>query len=152
MEIEIVWGAGEGPTGLSAFDAALAAAGIHNYNLVPLSSIIPPDATLAETGMHEPSWPVGSLIGTVMASNRSSTPGDTISAGLGWTLADRGGVFFEEHGESVEHVEHQIKRGLNAAREHRPAWAWESNIETRAIEHRVEANGAVVVAALYRAI
>lgn len=40
-------GTGEGSTPLSAFDSALYAAGIHNANIVQVSSIIPPGAELS---------------------------------------------------------------------------------------------------------
>lgn len=42
MKIDVVWGHGEGKTSLSAFDRTLLEAGIHNLNLIPLSSVIPP--------------------------------------------------------------------------------------------------------------
>ena len=42
MQIHLASGVGSGPTELAAFDAALAAAGVANYNLLYLSSVIPP--------------------------------------------------------------------------------------------------------------
>ena len=42
MEIQISTGIGIGPTQLSAFDSALNNAGVANYNLLKLSSVIPP--------------------------------------------------------------------------------------------------------------
>ena len=42
MKIRLSSGRGEGPTPLAAFDAALLDAGVSNYNLLPLSSVIPP--------------------------------------------------------------------------------------------------------------
>ena len=41
-------GIGKGETALSAFDAALKQAGVYNYNLICLSSIIPPGAIVKE--------------------------------------------------------------------------------------------------------
>ncbi len=46
MKIYISSGRGTGPTSLSAFDAALNEAGVANYNLIRLSSIIPPDSKI----------------------------------------------------------------------------------------------------------
>jgi arginine decarboxylase len=40
MRIYVTTGKGEGPTPLAAFDAALIDAGIPNYNLIYLSSVI----------------------------------------------------------------------------------------------------------------
>ncbi|MEF8907067.1 MAG: pyruvoyl-dependent arginine decarboxylase, partial [Haloarculaceae archaeon] len=37
--IRVVWGSGTGPTGTAAYDAALAEAGVHDYNLVTVSSV-----------------------------------------------------------------------------------------------------------------
>jgi arginine decarboxylase len=39
--IQVTTGTGEGPTPLAAFDAALLDAGVANYNLICLSSVIP---------------------------------------------------------------------------------------------------------------
>jgi arginine decarboxylase len=49
MLIKISSGVGTGPTALGAFDAALRNAGIENYNLISLSSVIPPAAELERT-------------------------------------------------------------------------------------------------------
>ena len=42
LEIKVVCGVGSGRTILSSFDSALKDAGVYNYNLITLSSIIPP--------------------------------------------------------------------------------------------------------------
>ena len=39
MNIHVASGLGTGPTKLSAFDAALNAAGVANYNIIKLSSV-----------------------------------------------------------------------------------------------------------------
>ncbi len=44
--IVLARGIGRGPTELAAFDAALRDAGIANYNLLGLSSVIPPGSTI----------------------------------------------------------------------------------------------------------
>ena len=49
MRIKITSAVGSGPTTLAAFDAALQKAGIENYNLIPLSSVIPTGAALERT-------------------------------------------------------------------------------------------------------
>lgn len=41
MKIQVTLGAGEGETGINAFDKALMDAGIADFNLVEMSSIIP---------------------------------------------------------------------------------------------------------------
>jgi len=46
VRIVVSRGTGEGPTPLAAFDKALLAAGVENYNLIRLSSVIPPGAEI----------------------------------------------------------------------------------------------------------
>ena len=46
MKITVTWGTGVGSTKLSAFDKALWNAGIANLNLIPLSSVIPPNSVI----------------------------------------------------------------------------------------------------------
>lgn len=150
MEIEVVWGTGEGGSTLGAFDSALAAAGIHNYNLVPLSSIVPPDAAVVEAGTHEGRWPVGELVGTVLARHDSTVSGETIAAGLGWARAPEGGVFFEAEAESRANVAALLERGIVTAKERRPGWDWEPGHRSRVVDHTVAESGAAVVGALYR--
>ena len=48
--IRVVWGAATGPTEMASYDAALTAAGVGNYNLVTVSSVIPSEATVVEAG------------------------------------------------------------------------------------------------------
>lgn len=152
MNIEIVWGTGEGRTNLSAFDAALSDAGIHNYNLVTLSSVIPENATVESVGEHDRQWDVGELVAVILAENESNVTGETIAAGLGWATADEGGIFFEAAAESSTNVEVLVERGIQTAKNERDGWNWESGINTRIVEHTVEENGAAVVSAIYRPI
>ena len=152
MDIEIVWGAGEGATTLSAFDRALSAGGIHNYNLVRLSSVIPAGASLALSGTHDRQWAVGEMVAVVLAESRSSVRGETVVAGLGWATAEEGGVFFEGSGESPANVERMITRGVETAKQTRDSWAWHDGVETKIVEHRVDRAGAVVVSAVHRPV
>lgn len=152
MEIELVWGTGEGQTSLSAFDAALADAGIHNYNLVTLSSIVPEGATVVERGTHDRAWGVGELVGVVLAENESTVTGETIAAGLGWATAEEGGVFFEATSESRRNVEELVTRGVRSGKRQRESWTWDDGIETKIAEHTVEENGAAIVSAVYRPV
>jgi arginine decarboxylase len=152
MEIEIVWGTGEGKTTLSAFDEALSAGGIHNYNLVTLSSVVPEGATVVERGTHERRWDVGDLVAVVLAENESPVEDETIAAGLGWATAEEGGVFFEGSGANADNIERRITRGVETAKDTRDAWTWHDGIETRIVEHTVDHAGAVAVAAVYRPV
>ena len=86
MIIQITSGTGLGPTKLAAFDAALTASGTANYNLIRLSSIIPPNSQVeALTGPVSKSlgsW--GDRLYVVMADMRVDTPNVEAWAGIGW--------------------------------------------------------------------
>ena len=44
--VRIVWGSSRGPAALSVYDAALAAANVHDYNVVRVSSVLPAGANV----------------------------------------------------------------------------------------------------------
>lgn len=153
MPIELVWGTGSGRTELGAFDAALSDANIHNYNLVELSSVVPEGATVERVGALDPGrWTTGDLLAVVLASNTSATEDDCIAAGLGWELAEEGGVFMENDAETVEACEKLLDANLADAREIRD-WHWTGEGGTKVIDHVVgDEAGAVVVAAVFHPI
>ncbi len=80
-------------TPLNAFDNALKDAGLANYNLVPVSSIIPKGATEREPMEFEE----GSIVFLVVSSCSGSS-NDQIVVGLGW-FKDEGsmGIVVEHH-------------------------------------------------------
>lgn len=116
--IQVASGAGAGPTELAAFDAALRDAGIANFNLIYLSSVIPPgsDIEIAVDGRaHVPgAW--GDRLYLVVAEERSSAPGTEAWAGIGWVQHehDGRGLFVEHHGHSEAAVRSDIERSLAA--------------------------------------
>jgi len=147
MKIDIVWGKSEGRTLLSAFDRALLQAGIHNFNLIPLSSVIPKNAVVEEVGTYRAPAEVGKIQHVVIASCSSKKPDAVISAGLGWVQSEHGGLFIESKGEfDREACEQEIRTGLA---EMLAARGWQGSIKTRIISHRVERMANVTVAALY---
>ena len=95
----------EGPTRLAAFDATLVAAGLQNFNLVPLSSVIPLDATVDVVapadqlrGSH------GDLLYCVYAASYATKPGAEAWAGIAWALRTdgSGAGLFVEHSSTTE--------------------------------------------------
>lgn len=152
MNIEVVSGTGDGTTQLSGFDASLADAGLHNYNLISLSSVMPAGSTVEVSGRHDQRWDVGEFVGVVIAANESTIPGETIAAGLGWATAAEGGVFYEATADTSGAVESRVRRGLSQAKSIRDGWHWADKIETRVVTHAVEDNGAAVVSAVYRPV
>lgn len=99
MLIKIVKGAGEGSTPLSAFDCALKDAGVCNYNLITLSSVIPPDSIVEKTEKFKtPDSEWGYKLYCVMAEERCNEAEKYIAAGIGWyQLEDGRGLFVEHH-------------------------------------------------------
>ncbi len=136
MKIDIVWGKSEGKTLLSAFDKALNKAGIHNYNLIPLSSVIPKNSIVEEVGKAYLSKEIGDILYVVIASFSSKKPNVVISAGLGWVQTEQGGLFIESKGEfSQEECEAEISIGLSEMLEAR-GWSGETKKKSFPIESK----------------
>jgi arginine decarboxylase len=147
MRIDIVWGESEGKTLLSAFDRALLNAGIHNFNLIPLSSVIPPQSVIHETGTYTSSDRVGEILYVVISSLSSHKSNALISAGLGWVQTKEGGLLIESKGEfSREECEEEIRVGLTDMMEARE---WSGKIEMKVITNKVKEIANVTVAAVY---
>lgn len=121
MKIKIASGLGSGPTALAAFDAALRSAGIEDYNLIPLSSVIPGGAELERVRIDSPPSEYGHRLYVVMARHETSELGEEAWAGLGWTQeSDSGrGLFVELHGTSRRSVESAIDATLDSMKEAR---------------------------------
>lgn len=122
MKIKITSGVGSGPTPLGAFDAALRDAGVENYNLIPLSSVIPPAAILERTRPALRPAEYGHRLYVVMARHEATQVGEEAWAGLGWTQEPETGrgLFVELHGTSRRSVQSAIDATLDAMKAARP--------------------------------
>lgn len=100
MILHVTSGIGEGPTPLAAFDAALLNAGVANYNLIYLSSIIPPGSELRRGKYVTPEAEYGDRLYVVMARHEADQLGEAAWAGVGWTqeAATGRGLLVEIHG------------------------------------------------------
>lgn len=108
----------EGPTRLAAFDAALVAAGLENFNLLPLSSVIPPGASVdvvapAEQlrGRH------GDVLYCVYAASYATKPETQAWAGIAWALRTDGsgaGLFVEHSSPTESDLNAQLDATLGA--------------------------------------
>lgn len=150
--IRIVWGTGTGPTELAAYDAALAAANIHEYNLVELSSVIPPDATIECIGRApDDLGAVGDGLHIVQAA--ATTKEGPVSAALTWARsADGSGVFYEEDGPvGADVIADRAARGLEACLGHRDRAFGDSQtqLSNMTVEDFDRSYGAALVAAIY---
>lgn len=96
---------------MAAFDAALRDAGVADFNLLILSSIIPPGSKVVEI-QKKPlvtgKW--GDRLYVVLAEERVDSPNVEAWAGLGW-VQDKTtgkGLFVEHHGASEARVKRDI--------------------------------------------
>jgi arginine decarboxylase len=110
--IRVVWGTGSAHTAKGSFDRALAAAGIHQYNLRELSSVVPAGADLELAGTAPDLGPTGNALDAVIA-RQTSPPGTRASAGLAWARADDGaGIFYEVGDHDPESVAELLRSGI----------------------------------------
>ena len=116
MRIVITGATASGPTAISAFDHALIRAGIANYNLLPLSSVIPPGSLIERGVFRAPAEQYGHRLYVVLARQDARIHGEWAWAGLGWVqAAETGkGLLVEIHGTSRRVVERGIERSLEA--------------------------------------
>lgn len=122
MQIYVTTGTGEGLTPLAAFDAALISAGVANYNLICLSSVIPAESVIQRAKYVTPADEYGYRLYLVMARHDEQQQGKSAWAGLGWTQ-DQGsgrGLFVEIHGSDRAHVEGDIQATLESMIASRP--------------------------------
>ena len=149
-KIIIVKGNGQGSTALSAFDDALHNAGIGNVNLLGLSSIIPKGALIEIKDKFELSHEIGQIQPVVISHTESDEKGLEISAGLGWMMAEEGGVFIEISGCFGEN---QCLEKINSSLDDmvkRRSWNWVGKKNTH-VEKTVVKDlfASVVVCAIY---
>ena len=147
--IRVVWGTASGPTEIAAYDAALADANVHDYNLVTVSSVVPANATVETVGTAPDLGPAGNRLTVVQARHVEAGPG-RVTAGLGWATTDGGpGIFYEAGGAADEDdVRDRLRQGLAAGRDLRD-WAF-TDEQFRVVSTDAEAGtytAAVVVAA-----
>jgi arginine decarboxylase len=119
LPIRVARATGSGPTGLAAFDASLRSAGAANYNLVRLSSVIPPASLVGEVSAPiqvDGEW--GDRLYTVYAEWRASERGQEAWAGVGWLqdpVTGRG-VLVEHEGNVEATVRADLTSSLGALR------------------------------------
>lgn len=124
LRIRITPSRGAGATRLAAFDAALVAAGLQDFNLVPLSSVVPLGATVEVVPPDEQLRGVhGDLLYCVYAAAYATTPGAEAWAGIAWGLRTDGsgaGLFVEHSGPTEAGVQAELSATLGAMMDNRP--------------------------------
>ncbi|PHQ37939.1 pyruvoyl-dependent arginine decarboxylase subunit alpha [Halorubrum persicum] len=136
--IHVAGGVGVADTAMASYDAALADANLHNYNLVAVSSVVPAEATVESVAAAPDLGPTGNRL-TVVEARRTVGPGDAVDfreggragaedaaskraprrhpdvvAGLGWATGPGPGLFYEVTGEDTADVRDRIHAGLDA--------------------------------------
>lgn len=153
LTIRISAGVGTARTPLAAFDAALWDAGTANFNLVRLSSVIPPGSrVIGVSGNQQLSGGHGDLLYCVYAVDVAVQPGQTVWAGVGWSLARDGsgsGLFVEHTAVSKAELEQDIAISLDELARHRGGgYALAGTVTTSAT--CTDRPAAAVVIATYR--
>ena len=151
LDIVVTRGTGAAPTELAAFDAALQEAGVAHFNLIRLSSLIPPGSRVRAPQ----TWPAlagswGDRLYAVYADHRVSTPGAWACAGLGWMQdEDSGAGLLVEHcGDDEAAVEARLEATLQDLAGRRPGRFGLRSARITSILCADDPVAAVVVAAL----
>lgn len=112
---------------MASFDAALVATSVANFNLIHLSSVIPPMSTVVvedEQTAQPPTGVWGDRLYVVLAECRVEVPHEEAWAGIGWVQEESTGrgLFVEHTGHSRAHVEADIDASLESMVEARPGF------------------------------
>lgn len=123
LDVIVSGGTGQAPTELAAFDAALQQAGVAHFNIIRLSSLIPPGSRVTapqDWEALEGGW--GDRLYAVYAEHRVSTPGHRACAGLGWVQDEHtgAGMLVEHHGDDEAQVQARISSTLDDLAARRP--------------------------------
>lgn len=149
MDIYITHGIGQGLSNVSAFDAALIDAGIGNYNLLPLSSVIPPGSSLIRKKLDRNNIEIGFKLFVVISHAEIDVAGESIFVGLGWRYNKRkGGIFAEHSSKTKQQVIECINNSVSSMAEIRSLQG-ESDyeiVEAKCTDQPISA----VVAAVYK--
>lgn len=113
MNIYITAAQGEGSTPLSAFDEALHHAHIFNYNLLILSSIIPPNTVIKHKKPPIKPSEYGYRLYVVKAEARSTVKNMWIGASIGWYQDKTGKGVFVEH-SAFDKSQERVKQKLHS--------------------------------------
>lgn len=115
MKIYMNKGVGTGPTTLAAFDQALVNANVANFNLIYLSSVLPPGSQVIvgeKDVKHAGDW--GDRLYVVMAQMRTMQRNQEAWAGIGWMQdpVTNKGLLVEHEGHTEAEVRADIENSL----------------------------------------
>jgi len=141
---QLVAGTGEAFTTLNAFDRALLAAGVSHFNLVKVSSILPPGCIPDKVDY----LPAGGVLFAAIGAIESSEPGELISAAVAVGIPKdptRAGVIMEAHlFGTAQHCEEHVREMARTALSDRGDEI--AKIESISVETEVKEHGAAFAA------
>lgn len=146
--IALATGLGEGPTPLAAFDAALRDAGVANYNLLCLTSVIPPGSVIERRKWVTPPEDWGRRLYCVLSHMRENRPGRDAHAGIGWVrhAASGAGLFVELHDAHRGRLDAGLRASLAAMQAGRDIDLGDVHTEIASITCRTRPVCALVIA------
>lgn len=126
MDINIVKASGEGSTALAAFDKALLKAGIANFNIIYLSSIIPKRSRIIIDKPKFDEKDFGNKLYCVVAQKRETIANKHAWSGIGWVQDKKTGrgLFVEHEGYTEDEVQQDIYKTLTDMKASRPKADW----------------------------
>jgi len=143
---QLVAGTGEAPTILNAFDRALMAAGVSHFNLVKVSSILPPAAVASSADDQ----PAGGVMFAAIGSIGSELAGERIAAAVSVGIPKDprlNGVIMETHSiGTAKDLNEMVREMARLALEDRGFELL--RIESTAVDTVVKAHGAAMAAVL----
>lgn len=122
MKINVTAGTGVGPTELAAFDHALVNAGVANFNLIYLSSVLPPGSDVEVLDVPKvPAGNWGDRLYVVIAQKRTSRRNQEVWTGIGWMQdpKTKRGLLVEHEGHNEQEIRADIKSSLEALAQNR---------------------------------
>ncbi|MFB6215712.1 MAG: pyruvoyl-dependent arginine decarboxylase [Candidatus Aenigmatarchaeota archaeon] len=151
MQIKVTWGTGKADTEEGAFDKALYEAGLANYNLIEMSSIVPEGSQVKLEQLDTDTERYGDKAYVVLSKCLTTEEGSEAWAGLGWHYHEKEqkGVFVEEEAGSESELSTRIRKTVETLHSERMKETGELNMKTAGIESDGRPVCAVV-AALYR--
>lgn len=124
MKIQVGSDWGMGSSRKSSFDSALRKLGIHEYNLVEYSSVIPENARIVEKNSFETDINTGHPCAVVLAKDTiKPEESEPATSDLAYSKSEsNGGVFLEGNGSLVS------KQEIEELKQNRQSYEWEDSV------------------------
>lgn len=111
MKIEVASATSKGSSRKTTFDSALKKIDMHNYNLVELSSVVPPSADIETVESIGQSFTTGSVVSVVSSVDYSEPESnESAYAELYWNQSEFGSGYFIESEDGKEVTDEQLDR------------------------------------------